>query len=681
MSIDLPHYYDRFDPTANFERHLFRAGNVLQSAELNELQSASIHRLQRVTDALMKEGDVLSGASIVINATTGETTASGGALYLRGAVRGVPSGEFTIPVVGLVIVGIYITTPVITELENPALRDPAVSFRNYQDPGAARLRIDAVWGFDGDGQPGDFYPVYRIEDGLLIGQTAPPNVDAISQLIARYGRQSAGGYYVSEGMIVSALAPTADGKQVYSLSAGVARVGGEEVVRQNALRLIVDTSPDVRNIDNEPHLAVGGDERINCDFPPIASIEDVSVLREEVSNLTHGVSGSLDIIYAPDGVTQRTSVVNIVSCVQGATTYVKGVDYQLTAGKVDWSLSPTAPEGEPGVGNTYTCTFQYRDTYVPDAADTDLRGVNISGAVAGSEVLLSYDWALPRNDLVCMTNDGRLRFIKGTSATSYPKIPQVPSGMLGLAVVVQHWDETTTVVNNATRMVPMNEINRLSQNVDILYALIAEERLSRDLSQRDLPAKKGVFADPFLNDNFRDAGLPQTAGIVNGMLTLGVEASVHTVHLADHITLGATHPTIIVNQFLRTGSMFVNPYDSLLPLPATATLSPAVDNWTVTDDTWTSPVTKIFEEPEDISRITISPATVFGPGMYWPKDPKWSQSQRWNTSSTELVGVSESVAEYLRPIEVTFHLAGFGNGELLNTVYFDGLSVDFEEVV
>ncbi|MBK8640602.1 MAG: DUF4815 domain-containing protein, partial [Chromatiaceae bacterium] len=137
MSIDLPHY-DRFDPTANYERHLFRAGNVLQSAELNELQSASMHRLQTVTNALMKEGDVLSGAIININADTGATTITGGAIYLRGAVRGIPADTLTLPIVGNVSVGVYLVESILTEVDDPTLRDPAVSFRNYQDPGAAR---------------------------------------------------------------------------------------------------------------------------------------------------------------------------------------------------------------------------------------------------------------------------------------------------------------------------------------------------------------------------------------------------------------------------------------------------------------------------------------------------------------------------------------------------------------
>lgn len=95
-----------------------------------------------------------------------------------------------------------------------------------------------------------------------------------------------------------------------------------------------------------------------------------------------------------------------------------------------------------------------------------------------------------------MNNRGDLRLIVGPSSTYAPSIPPVPTGMLGLALVAQHWDATTSVINNAARMVPMNALNRLGQNIDTLFALIAEERLARDLSQRDLPAKKGYLPTP-----------------------------------------------------------------------------------------------------------------------------------------------------------------------------------------
>lgn len=677
MPIDLPHYYDRFDPTANFERHLFRAGNVLQSAELNELQSASMHRLQRITDALMKEGDVLSGADIQINPTTGATTIAGGALYLKGTVRGVPAGSLTLPVTGTVMVGVYLTTVVVTELDDPDLRDPAVSFRNFQDPGAARLRIDATWGYAGDNQLGDFYPVYRVEEGYLIGQTPPPQVDAIAQVVARYDRQSAGGYYVSAGMTVSRLEDTAWGHQVYSIAAGVARVDGEEIVRQNDRRVIFTATPDVRNIDNEPHLASGGTETLACDFVPMFAIEDVSVLRQETTTLTHGVSGSLDIIYAPDGVTQRTAVVNIVSCSQGATTYIKGTDYQLTAGKVDWSLSPTAPEGEPGVGNTYTCVFQYRDTYVPAPEDYDKQQVTVTGAVPGSEIMLSYAWALPRYDLICLNNQGELRFVIGVSATLYPRLPAVPQGLLGLAVLAQWWDGRSRVINNSTRMVPMNELNRISANIDTLFALVAEERLALNLSQRDLPAKKGVFADPFLNDNLRDQGLTQTAAIVQGTLTLGVEATVYDQHLDTHATLIPGSPVLVINQFLRTGSMNVNPYDSFQPLPSSASLVPAIDQWSTTAEQWLSPITRVFQEPADKTQLGFMAHLDDFRLPYYAT----ATTKTWNTTSTATEGSASRPAEFLRSIPVEFTLSRFGPGETLEKIYFDGVAVPFEEVV
>lgn len=679
MPINLPHYYDRFDATDHYERHLFRAGNVLQAAELNEVQSASMHRLQRVTDALFKEGDVLSGADIIVDLYSGATTITGGALYLRGAVRGVPAGALTVPTTGQVTVGVYLTETVITEVEDPNLRDPAISFRNYQDPGAARLQITGVWGYEGDGQTGDFYPVYHIEDGLLIGKTPPPQVDAVAQAIARYDRQSAGGYYVSAGMMVSRLADGAQGEQVYSMAAGVARVGGEEIVRQHARRVVYATQPTTRAVVNESHPASGGTETVASYFTPLHTATAVSVVRQATTVITHGVSGSLDEVV--DGGVVRTSVTAIVSITLANapfTEYVAGQDYQLTASRVDWSLAGA----EPGAGESYTLVYQYRDTYVPEAWTTT--GVTVSGAVPGTEILLSYAWALPRFDLICLDMLGEIRVVTGIAATRQPRIPPVPSGMLGVAVLDQRWDERFRLINNAPRMVPMNELNYLGRRIDTLFALVAEERLALDLTQRDLPAKKGVLADPFRDEDFRDQGLVQTAAILAGDLTLGVAATVFEQTLAAPGMLTPTDATAVIDQPLRTGSMLVNPYDSFAPLPGTATLAPAQDFWVVNNTTWTSGITREFEGADYVNDPYRRREMLIKFGKITGKETEEElialgylvvRTETRTRSETEVVSSAAGSVQTLRPIWITFTLTGFGPGEILQTVTFDGLSV------
>ena len=83
-------YYDNFNASKNYEKILYRDGYTLQGAELNEAQSAAMHRLQGVADALFKDGDIIRDAGIIVNKETGEVRAQSGAVYLRGAVRGVP---------------------------------------------------------------------------------------------------------------------------------------------------------------------------------------------------------------------------------------------------------------------------------------------------------------------------------------------------------------------------------------------------------------------------------------------------------------------------------------------------------------------------------------------------------------------------------------------------------------
>ena len=69
-------YYNLFDPAKHYTQLLFRAGDGLQSRELNEIQSTLMHRLQGVADALLKDGDIVSGANLQIDADTGVSPAS-----------------------------------------------------------------------------------------------------------------------------------------------------------------------------------------------------------------------------------------------------------------------------------------------------------------------------------------------------------------------------------------------------------------------------------------------------------------------------------------------------------------------------------------------------------------------------------------------------------------------------
>ena len=75
--------HNRFDPAKNVDSIAFRQDRVLQSAELNELQAGFAHRLRGLGDALFKNGDVLRGARIIVNPTTGDTVAEDGAICSR----------------------------------------------------------------------------------------------------------------------------------------------------------------------------------------------------------------------------------------------------------------------------------------------------------------------------------------------------------------------------------------------------------------------------------------------------------------------------------------------------------------------------------------------------------------------------------------------------------------------
>lgn len=627
-------YYDRFDPQAPWDRLLFRPDRILQSAEANELQSVLSHRIKGVADVLFADGDLVRAAGIAVDAVTGDTICEAGAIYAAGAVRGVPPGALTIATAGEVRVGVYLRARTVTDIDEPLLNNPATGTRGYNMPGAAREVTDVVWGIDGDGQDGTFYPVWLVVDGVVRPKDPAPTLAAITQAINRYDRDSAGGTYIVRGMAVTQLPDAPGGEQAYSVAEGAARIGGVGLDLPVALRATEAAAPDLLWVDAEPHLSAGpSPQRLEFQLWPAVGTPEARITSRKTVTLNHGgFAGAADAL--PD-----TAVLAIESVTQGATPYTQGDDYTLVANQVDWS-----PAGaEPAPGSSYDVTYTYLHNVAP--TDVDSRGCTVAGALAGTLVLLSYDHAMRRVDRLCIDAGAQLHWVHGVPARYDPMPPPIPAGMLALASVYQTWDARRRVRLDGVRVVPMDELNGLRDTLNDVILDQAELRLATDIAGRYSGIKKGLFADPFINDDMRDAGIAQTAFIAGGALQLPLDLDIH--QLATDVP-GRAAPahgcTPIVSQGARTGSMRVNPYQAFDPLPAPLTLTPSIDRWTET----TTVVARARSE-----------------FVSWLSNT-WVTERELKVTSTDLT--------WLRQISVRFDTR-LKPGEALHSITFDGRTV------
>ncbi|EEO27634.1 DUF4815 domain-containing protein [Oxalobacter paraformigenes] len=632
-------YFNRFRETDGYEEHLFSAGRHLQNAELNEIQSKSRNRLKNVADAVFQDGQVVRDATIVIDAETGETVCHSGAIYLRGDVRGVPEAVLTIPVKGKLTVGIRLIETVITAKEDKTLLNPAVNSRTYQKPGADRLKVTTEWGYEGDGKEGDYYPVYYVQDAQIIRQSA---TDSIEIALAQYDRDSAGGTYVTDGMVVSIADDTDDGRQTYVVAKGRARVHGSPVTFYADKRVEYDAQPSVRRVSGETHTAVGGTERIEVVNKPISTIEQVLVKSQKSVSMTRGLTENTSD-KLPD-----TSVLSIVS-IEG---YTQGTDYRLVGNTVDWSLSGS----EPSSGTTYNVEYLYWHETEP--TDLDSNGFTVSGAAAGDgNIMLTYSYCVPRVDRLCLNKDGELVFIKGLASDYNAKPARISDELLGLALIYQTWDDNRYVETDGARMVPMSDLAKIQSKLDRLLVQVAQQALRLDASMRETDLKKSLFVDPLTDNDMRDAGLEQNAAICNEMLMLAIplKCDYFTKDPDQYILSGSL--VTEVEQLLKTGSMKINQYMAYVPDAVTAALDPAVDRYVETVDERTGYYGGSNTYAKNSAEMELLLSRLHDISLVL------------NSSST-----TTTTSQYLRQIDVSFTVTGLQPHESL-TVKFDGITV------
>ena len=643
--MTLTGYYNRFDASDRYDELLFRASKGLQSAELNEVQSTVIDRLKRIADKVFRDGQVVQGTDPLIDQIAGTIACPAATVYLRGAMREVAAATVTIPMSGLVRVGVFLLSEEITETQDATLRDPAPNTRNYNEPGAGRLRVTGTWGKEGQGT-GDFYPVFTLVDGNLITQNPPPNNSAFFEALARYDRESNGNYIV-EGLSLSFLSLTGN-DNILSVKDGVANVVGYKIDKKTSTRLVYAEDPDLESVDAEPDTftaATGSQAVIQLNRYPVSSITEVVATLEKTVTLTRGgTAGGQDTL--PD-----VSVLSIVEVKQGATTYTATTDYLLNGDKVSWS-----PAGsEPAPGSTYTVKYRYLSNITPTQVDLQNGTFALTGPVQGTLVLTDYIWKLPRYDRLTINQNGEFVRVKGLSTRFNPLPPAVPGNLLPLATLEHRWGVGPIVTNDGIRAIPFSQLEQMRGLIVDLLDLVAIERLQRDVSSREPTTKKGVFVDPFIDDDLRDQGLTQTASSADGILTLAIddEAYFASNNNGDDWTLPYTEE-VILQQSLQTGSEQINPYQVFDPLPALVKLTPAIDRWQQINTIWGSPITRRFINGVAVGLPTSNSILVRG---------------------QVLVSEDQQPARFLRQIQVNFLLQGFEPNEQLVEVKFDDLTV------
>ena len=648
-------YFRKYDPLKGFQALLFRAGDYLGAHQLNDAFELERDRSRAVADVLLQNGRITSGGTIVLGQPVDgvvRVTLEAGDIYINGAIHRIPAAGMDIPASGSVIIGVRLTSDIVMPEEDASLKGVASGTRAEGELMAPALRMLARWGRSDDGGEGDFYPVYEISDGSLVTTDPTPVSDAYLDTIRRYDRE-AHGHYVVEGMGVRALGLDDAGRQVFSVAEGTVNVNGYKISRSTSYRLPVPEEPDIEAIDNEPHVLQGeAPHTITLRYGPIHQIREVALTRQRTVTMTHGAyNGASDSL--PDA-----TVAEVVEVRQGATVYKAGTDYLLTGAAIDWSPSGA----EPAPGSSYQVTYRYVATIQPLSSTATT--ITVTDGVPGSIANVSYRYKMPRFDAIAVRNDGSVVYVRGISSRLSPQKAYVGGPQIKLADVWNVWGAKPLIEQVGTVKLTFRQQRALEKRLADLEVMVAEERLKSDISNRNPVTKRGLFADPLLDDTFRDQGIAQTGAVFGGSLQLPIDVAIVEL-AAPQLTLPGIDE-IIIEQPFHTDAMLINPYQAFPPPVPAVQLSPAVDIWSETETIWTSDVTYRFYE---FVSYYWDPNPGSGPGGHG-----WSTSTT-TSSGSEKMGSRTETIEFIRQRPVSFTLTNFGPGEELKEILFDGIPV------
>uniref|UniRef100_UPI0035CEF585 DUF4815 domain-containing protein n=1 Tax=Bartonella sp. OC16QHHD TaxID=3243562 RepID=UPI0035CEF585 len=330
----------------------------IQSGELNEVQTIIRGRHDRLGRLVAKEGDRVERADAFVNKDTRTVTLTDGKIYIAGDIFPVaPAVLNNVAMIGRLEIGVKLQKKWITHEDDPELLGQVPGTLAEGEPGAARETAKLVWALKEDAQNGTFFPVYILQDGVLIDQKSPSLLEPAMQAIATYDR--AHGHYIVSGCRVSALGAN-NGCQVFSIQEGEANINGFKRKRLAALRHEEPEDFSTSVVPSETHIFSPPKGKTSFTFKPyyfpIADIQSLLLTKEKTVNVTRGAVAS-----GCDGVPDK-SITAFIKIVQGSKEFKEGTDFKKTGDTIDW-----APVGdEPLAGSSYKVTYRYRAKITAD---------------------------------------------------------------------------------------------------------------------------------------------------------------------------------------------------------------------------------------------------------------------------------------------------------------------------
>lgn len=588
-------YYNLYDKTKGYTALLFRAGKVLQSKEVNEIQSTLKNQIKNVGDTILTNGDIIEGCQLVMkDDDPHKVMLTRGRIYLNGDVREVEDTEITIAGEGTEVIGAKIKQEIVTPDDDPDLLDISTGYDNYNQDGAYRLKetVEIVLNDSGAAI------LYNLVDGQQLSTVTTEDLTQLEKMNATLARRTfdeSGNYKVSGLTLVDKQMTDADNIYI-SLEPGKAYVKGYEVVKAVPTMVGIPRASVLRQIDNEPKTFRTGTDKYALNNNYIHSINKLVSIVQSTQNITRGsIVGGID--YLP-----LSPVVEVLEVKQGSTTYVQGTDFQLLNDGIDWSIGTTAPNP----GSSYSVKWTYNKTMTKDVDYTlvteegsDIGYVKFvqdgDKPVSGSTFLVNYDFTLCRRDIISLDETGKVILTQGQSdimrTVESPAVDDDNVLVLGSTLVRPNSDEIV-IINNDTKTIPMLDLYKMLERINALEYNQAITDLDNEAAEGENATElMGVFTDGFLGLSKADTYHSEwTASIDldNQELTLPFTTQVSALvpnkkeafsaGLFNRLLTAPYTEIKLFSQALATGSMRVNSYNAFPKRPSVK-LQPEVDNW------------------------------------------------------------------------------------------------------